>query len=356
MTMRGSITIGDTMIDGDSRPYVIAEISANHGGGLDRALELVSAAADSGADAVKFQHFTPDTITVRSSHPDFIVKGGTLWDSRELFDLYAEAMTPWEWTEELVAACEGQGVDWFSSPFDPTAVDFLDALDVPAFKIASFEIVDLPLIRHAASKGRPLVISTGMASVGEIDAAVMAALDNGAASVALLRCNSGYPAAPEEMDLRAIPVMRDRWGVQIGLSDHSIGATAAITSVALGASIIEKHLTLRRTDGGPDAAFSSEPAEFAAMVEALRESFDSLGVVRFGPSSREQASLLFRRSLRVVRPIEPGERITGDNVRSIRPAGGLAPDRLDSVTGWRVTRRYEIGDPLTEDDLRDPSE
>jgi N-acetylneuraminate synthase len=327
---------------------VIAEISANHRGSLAAAIELVHAAAESGADAVKLQHYTPDTITVRSDHADFVVSGGTLWDGRQLADLYAEAMTPWEWTDDLAAAADEVGITWFSTPFDASAADFLVRYDVPAFKIASFEIVDLPLIRYVAGLGKPVIISTGMATLDEIDAAVVAA---SAAPTAILRCNSGYPALPGEMDLRAIPVMQERWGRPIGLSDHTLGSTAAITAVALGACIIEKHLTLHRSDGGPDGAFSAEPQELAALVTEVRECHSSLGTARFGASEREEASLAFRRSLRAARPIAAGTTLTTDDVRSMRPAGGLAPDDLDLVIGTVARTDLAVGDPVTWSDL-----
>ena len=263
--------IDQRTIDAASPPYLVAEISANHGGVIERAIELIRAAKSAGADAVKFQHYTPDTITVRSAHPDFRVAGGTAWDGRELADLYEDAMTPWEWTGELAAAAGDIGITWFSSPFDPSAVEFLAGFDVPAYKIASFEIVDLPLIRCAARHRKPLIISTGMATLDEIDAAVTAARDAGADDVALLRCNSSYPAPPDEMDLRAIPAMAQRWGFPVGLSDHTVGSTSVVAAVALGVCMIEKHLTLRRSDGGPDAAFSAEPSEFAALVRDVRD-------------------------------------------------------------------------------------
>ena len=339
----------------DESPFVIAEISANHDGSLARAIELIGAAKEAGADAIKLQHYTPETITVRSHHPDFQVTGGTLWDGRQLADLYAEAMTPWEWTGDLVDAARKAGLTWFSSPFDPTAIDFLADFDMPAYKIASFEVVDLPLIRQAASHGKPLVISTGMASLAEIDAAVAAAVEAGAPGVALLRCNSGYPARPDEMDLRAIPVMEQIWQVPVGLSDHTLGSTASVAAVALGACVIEKHLILRRSDGGPDAAFSSEPDEFAELVTAVREAHVSLGTPRFGPSEREQASRAFRRSLRAVQPIRAGEVITQELVRSVRPSGGLMPDDIDSVLGTIADRDLEPGDPITRDVLRPAS-
>lgn len=328
-------------------PYVIAEVSANHNQSLSAALEIIEAAAAAGADAVKFQHYTPETITVRSDLPEFRVKGGTLWDGRQLADLYAEAMTPWEWTAELVAAADRCGIDWLSTPFDPTAVDFLEEHNIATYKIASFEIVDLPLIRYVASKGKPVIISTGMATLEEIDAAVNAAQEGGAPLVSLLRCNSGYPAEPSEMSLSAIPVMRERWGLPVGLSDHTMSSTAAIAAVALGASIIEKHVTLRRADGGPDAAFSLEPDELAQLVHDVREANDAVGEVRFGPSERESASIPFRRSLRAVKPIMAGESITEENVRSIRPAGGLPPEDLPLILGKVAAIDLPAGSAIT---------
>lgn len=345
------LVVDGRTINSTQPPFVIAELSANHRGSLAATLELIHAAHEAGADAVKFQHFTPDTITVRSDHPDFRISGGTLWDGAQLADLYAEAMLPWEWTPELVAEANKLGITWLSSPFDPTAVDFLVALNVPALKIASFEIVDLPLIRYAATQGKPLIISTGMATLAEIDAAIGAALASGAPAVALLRCNSGYPADPREMDLLTIPAMRGVWDLPVGLSDHTVGASAAIASVALGASIIEKHLTLRRSDGGPDAAFSSEPDELRSLVASIREVHAALGTVRFGPSPGEEASLAFRRSLRAVRPISSGEMITAENVRSVRPAGGLAPDQFEAVVGMSSSRAINQGEPIMWSDL-----
>jgi len=330
----------------DAKPIVIAELSANHLGRLDQAFDLIREIAMAGADAVKFQHFKSDSLTVRSERSEFKVHGGTLWDGRQLIDLYEEAMTPWEWTSELVAEAKRCGLSWLSTPFDVTAVDFLEQFDIPAYKIASFEIIDLPLIRYVASKGKPMILSTGMATLGEIDAAVTAAQSSGAASVSLLRCNSAYPAKPEEMDLRAIPVMREIWGLPVGLSDHTLTRTSAIAAVALGASIVEKHVTLRRADGGPDAAFSLEPRELAQLVMDLRETQEALGTARFGPSDSEVPSLAFRRSVRAVKPIAAGELVTAENVRSVRPAGGLAPDELSSILGTRAVEDIEVGAPI----------
>jgi N-acetylneuraminate synthase len=331
-------------------PRVIAEVSANHGGALDSALELVEAISKSGADVVKFQHYTPDTITVRSDHPDFQVRGGTLWDGRQLADLYAEAMTPWEWTEALVETASNCGLDWLSTPFDRSAVDFLEQFNIPAYKVASFELIDTPLIRYVASTGKPVIMSTGMATVEEIDAAVEAAQSGGANDITLLRCNSGYPADPSEMDLSAIPFMRERWGLPVGLSDHTLSSTAAVVAVALGATVIEKHVTLRRSDGGPDAAFSLEPHELQDLVDRVKEASATLGSSRFGPSPREEASIAFRRSLRAVRPIAAGEVITEENVRSIRPAGGLHPALLPDLLGRKAIQAIAVGSPMRWED------
>jgi N-acetylneuraminate synthase len=329
--------------------YVIAELSANHGGSKDRALEVIHAAHEAGADAVKFQHYTAETITVRSDHPDFRVSGGTLWDGRQLADLYAEAMTPWEWTGDLVAEANKLGIDWLSSPFDNSAVDFLEQFNIATYKIASFELVDLPLIRYVASKGKPMIMSTGMSTLDEIDAAVKAAQGAGTPQVSILRCNSTYPAKSSEMDLAAIPTMIQKWGIPVGLSDHTMTSVTAISAVALGATIIEKHITMRRSDGGPDGAFSLEPHEFAAMIRDIREASDALGSARFGPSASEVNSLKFRRSLRAVSSIRAGEVITESNVRSVRPAGGLPPDDFSKISGMKAKRDIAVGEPITTD-------
>lgn len=350
--MEVQCSIGQMELGGGRNPRTIAEVSANHLQSKAAALEIIAAAAEAGADAIKLQHYTPDTITVRSDHPDFQVRGGTLWDGRQLADLYAEAMTPWEWTGDLVAESTRLGMSWLSTPFDESAVDFLEQFDPPAHKIASFEIIDLPLIRYAASKGRPLIISTGMATIGEIDAAVTAAREGGAPGLVLLRCNSGYPADPSEMDLRTIPAMADIWGVPIGLSDHTIGATAAITAVALGACVIEKHLTLRRSDGGPDAEFSAEPHEFAELVQSVRLAHAAAGGVRFGPSEREQASRAFRPSIRAIRDVPAGSVLSSEDVATVRPSGGLDPVHYDSVLGSTAVRDLRTGDPVLWVDVR----
>lgn len=327
--------------------YVIAELSANHGHDLDTAKAIVRAAADAGADAVKLQTYTPDSMTIDASTPPFLIGEGTAWAGRRLHELYAEAATPWEWHEPLLDLATELGLQLFSTPFDVAAVEFLDAYDPPAFKIASFELVDLDLIRAAASRGRPLIVSTGMATEDEIDEAVAAATEAGAPGLVLLRCNSAYPAAPKDMDLRTIEAMAERWRVPIGLSDHTLGTTAATVAVALGAVVVEKHLTLRRSDGGPDAGFSLEPTEFAAMVTAIREAEASLGGVRFGPSPGEEPSLAFRRSLFVVEDVAAGEVFTAANVRSIRPSDGLAPKHLAEVLGRRAAVDVVRGTPVS---------
>lgn len=347
--MTAAIVIGDRPIGPGNPTYVVAELSANHNKDLDRAVAMVRAAAGAGADAVKIQTYTPETMTLDAEQPWFRVGEGTVWTGRSLYDLYEEACTPWEWHARLHEVAEECGVAFFSTPFDGTAADYLDQMDVPVFKIASFEIVDIPLIEMVASKRRPMIISTGMATVGEIDAAVRAAVRGGAGGVALLRCNSSYPAPAREMDLATLPHMAAMWHVPVGLSDHTLGISAAVASVALGASIVEKHLTLSRASGGPDSAFSCEPDEFCALVAAVREAEQVVGSVRYGPTEHERASLAFRRSLFVVRDVRAGEPLTEENVRSIRPANGLSPSALSLVLGRHATRDVERGTPLSWD-------
>lgn len=341
------VRLGDRLVGPGEPVYVIAELSANHGHDLDTAKAIVRAAADAGADAVKLQTYTPDSLTIDADTPPFLIGEGTAWTGRRLHELYAEAATPWEWHAPLLELATELGLQLFSTPFDEAAIDFLDAFDPPAFKIASFELVDLALIRAAAARGRPLILSTGMAVEEEIDEAVTAATDAGASGLVLLRCNSAYPAAPRDMDLRTIAAMAARWQVPIGLSDHTLGTTAATVAVALGAVVVEKHLTLRRADGGPDAGFSLEPNEFAAMVSAIREAEATLGGVRFGPSPGEEPSLAFRRSLFVVEDVVAGEVFTAANVRSIRPGGGLPPKHLGGVLGRHAAADVPRGTPLS---------
>lgn len=329
--------------------YVIAEISANHGQDFDEALRIVRAAKDAGADAVKLQTYTADTLTIASDRPEFRIGKGTIWEGRTLHDLYAEAFTPWEWQPRLKAAAEELGLHCFSSPFDDTAVDFLEGMNVPAYKIASFELVDLPLIERVARTGKPLIMSTGMASVDEIGAAVAAARGAGATQIALLKCTSSYPARFDEMNLATIPDLAARFGVPVGLSDHSPGSTVPVAAVALGACIIEKHIILSRSRGGPDAAFSLEPDEFARMVADVHAAEQALGRVSYESSPHEQASRIFRRSLFAVAPIAEGEEFTRANVRSIRPGHGLPPGDLGKLLGRRAACAIERGTPLSWD-------
>jgi pseudaminic acid synthase len=346
-----AVSIGAHPIGAAHPVYIVAEVSANHGGSLDRALELVASAAACGADAVKLQTYRPESLTIDSDAPPFRIAEGTLWSGRRLYELYEEAQTPWEWHEAIFAAAREVGIDCFSTPFDLPAIEFLERFDPPAYKVASFELIDLALVEAVARRGRTVILSTGMATVDEIDDAVRVAVDAGARGVVLLRCNSAYPAEPGEMDLRTIPDMAARWDVPIGLSDHTRSTSAALAAVSLGAVMLEKHVTMARSDGGPDAPFSLEPAELRALVDAVRETERALGRVRYGPSESETPSLAFRRSLFAVRDIPAGEVLTADSVRSIRPAGGLAPKELGSVLGRRVGRAIARGTPITWDVL-----
>ncbi len=331
----------------DAPPFVIAELSGNHNGSLSRALELIDAAAEAGADAVKLQTYTADTITIDHDGPGFVIEDG-LWAGRTLHDLYSEAFTPFEWHGTLFERARSRGVIAFSSPFDETAVELLERLDAPAFKIASFEAVDLPLIRRAARSGRPVIISTGMTSVAEIGEAVQAAREAGA-PVALLHCVSAYPARYGDANLRAIPRLQADFGCPTGLSDHTLGTAAAVTAVALGACILEKHVTLSRADGGPDAAFSLEPDELHRLVEDCRNAWEALGKDDYRRGEAESANSQFRRSLYVVREVRRGAVLTSKDVRSIRPGFGLAPKRLPEVLGRRALRDLKRGEPLAAD-------
>lgn len=329
--------------------YIIAEISANHNQSYDEAEKLVRLAKEVGADAVKIQTYTADTITLDCEDEPFQVKGGTLWDGTTLHKLYQEAYTPWDWQPRLLAVANSIGIPLFSSPFDHTAVDFLEGMGVPAYKIASFELVDIPLIEKCAATGKPMIMSTGMATWAEIDDAVRAARGAGCTELALLHCNSGYPAPPSEMNLRTIPVLGSAFQVPAGLSDHTLGHTAAVAAVALGACILEKHFTSDRSHPGPDSAFSLEPAEFKALVEAVRECEAALGGVRQNRTAKEESSKVFRRSLFVVEDIASGEQFTEKNLRSIRPAHGLATKFQKEVIGKRASRDIKRGTPLSWD-------
>ena len=328
------IDIGGVNVGDDAPMFIIAELSANHQQDLEVALRTIDAAAKAGADAVKLQTYTADTITFPSDNDCFRVTGGTIWDGRTLYDLYQEAYTPWEWHEDLFSAATNAGLVCFSSPFDPTAVEFLAALDSPAYKIASFEITDVPLIRLAAAKGKPVIISTGIATRDEIEGAVNACHEVGNYDVILLKCTSAYPARFEEMNLKTIPDMRQQFGTLVGLSDHSPGHIGAVASVPLGSCVLEKHLILDRELGGPDAAFSMTPDEFTEMVQTVRAVESTLGEVTYDLPERAKISRSHSRSLFVVENVEVGDPVTSTNVRSIRPADGLPPieiDRLDSA-------------------------
>jgi len=329
--------------------YVIAELSANHDGSQAKARELVRAASATGADAVKLQLYTPDTITIDCRNEHFRIKSGTLWDGKVLHDLYTEAQTPWEWHDDLVALAAESGLHCFASVFDDSSVDFLESAGTPAYKIASFELVDIPLLRRVAATGKPLILSTGMADLDEIEEAVRTVREVGSAPIALLRTNSGYPASPSEIGLGAIERLASTFGVVAGLSDHTLGIAVPVAAVACGAHIIEKHLTLSRDDPGPDSAFSLEPEEFEQMVEAVRTAEQALEPARFGPTQRELASRPFRRSLFVVEDVKAGQRFTLDNVRSIRPAAGLHTRHLEEVLGRTASRDAPRGTPLSWD-------
>jgi len=332
---------------GRGRPvYIVAEISGNHNQSFDEALKLVHAAKESGADAVKLQTYTPDTLTIDSDKKYFRVGGGTLWDGRNLYELYGEAYTPWDWQPKLKEVADDLGLDLFSTPFDHTSVEFLEEMRVPAYKIASFEVVDLPLVRRIAKTGMPIIMSTGMATIAEIEEAVGAIREAGNNQLAMLKCTSAYPAAPEEMNLRTIPHLADAFNVPVGLSDHTLGIAVPLAAVALGACIVEKHFTLSRSIPEPDSAFSLEPHEFKAMVEAIRTVEKALGQVQYGVGENEARSRVFRRSLFVVKDTAAGEIFSEENVRSIRPGHGLAPKYLNDVLGRQAALDIKRGTPL----------
>jgi len=352
--MTPTLKIAGRLIGEGHPTYVIAELSSNHGQRFETAASLVRGAHAAGADAVKLQTYTPDTITLESDAPAFIQGASSLWKGESLHSLYQKAYTPWDWQPRLKAIADGLGMDCFSSPFDATAVDFLVAMDVPAFKIASFELVDLPLIRKVAGTGRPMIMSTGMATEAEIDEAMTAAHGAGATEIALLKCTSAYPSPPESVNLRAIPVMAERWGVPIGLSDHTQGVAVPAAAVAIGASLVEKHVTTSHTDATPDEAFSLDLVEFATMVEAIRTVERAMGRPSIGPTDEEAESRRFRRSLFVVEDVAAGEPFTEQNVRSIRPASGMHTREYEAVLGRRAAAAILRGTPLTAD-LLDPA-
>ena len=344
--MRGEIEINGRRIGAEQPVYIVAEMSANHNQDFEHAARILQAAKDAGADAVKLQTYTPDTLTIDSDGEYFRVDGGTIWDGRNLYDLYGEAYTPWEWQPKLKEIAHSLGLDLFSTPFDHTSVDFLEKMGVPAYKIASFEVVDLPLIQRIAETGKPIIMSTGMATLSEIDDAVKTIQQAGGNQLALLKCTSSYPAPPEEMNLRTISHLSEAFNVATGLSDHTLGIAVPVAAVALGACIVEKHFALSRSIPGPDSAFSLEAQEFKAMVEAVRTTEKALGRVRYGISEAEAKSRVFRRSLFVVKDIAAGETFSEDNVRSIRPSYGLSPKYLNDVLGRQAALDIKRGTPL----------
>jgi len=344
--MNNSIEIRNRKVGEGSPVWIIAELSANHNQDFDQAVQLIKVAKEAGADAIKIQTYTPDTMTIDCDNEYFRIGKGTIWEGRTLYDLYREAHTSWEWQPELKKIASDLGMVLFSTPFDKTAVDFLEKMDVCAYKIASFELVDIPLIQYVAQTGKPIIMSTGMASLAEIDEAVTAAREVDCKEIALLKCTSAYPASPDEMNLRTIPHLAQTFGLPVGLSDHSLRIAAPVAAVALGAHLIEKHLTLSRATQGPDSAFSLEPDEFKAMVEEIRVTEESLGEVNYIATDKEAASRAFRRSLFVLRDMKAGDTFTEHNVRSIRPCHGLHPRFLAEVMGAKASRDISKGTPL----------
>jgi N-acetylneuraminate synthase len=348
--MTSNIAIGHRPIGLNYRPFVIAEMSGNHNQSLERALQIVDAAAQAGVDAIKLQTYTADTMTLDLGAPGFVVGGDdSLWAGRQLYQLYAEAHTPWDWHAPIMKHAAMRGLQCFSTPFDESAVNFLEALDVPAYKIASFENTDIPLIRRVAATGKPLIISTGMASAAELDEAVRAARAAGCKELVLLKCTSTYPATPDDTNILTIPHLRTLFECEVGLSDHTMGLGVAVASVALGATVIEKHFTLRRSDGGVDSAFSLEPEEMHALVVESERAWRALGRVSYGYSDVERQSLAYRRSLYVVRDVKAGEVFTQDNLKPIRPGYGLQPKFYDLALGRAAKMDVKRGTPLSWD-------
>ncbi len=343
-----TVRIGDRNVDENNPPFIIAEMSGNHNRSLDSALQLVDAAADAGADAIKIQTYTADTMTLDIRAPGFVIKDpSSLWYGRSLYDLYQEAHTPWDWHEAIFERAHERGILCFSTPFDDSAVDFLEQLSAPCYKIASFENTCIPLIRRVAATGKPLLLSTGLATAEELELTVAAAKEAGCEQLVLLKCTSSYPALPAHANLKTISEIRERYAVQSGLSDHTLGTTVAIASIALGATVIEKHFTLRREDGGVDSAFSLEPAELCELVESCRVAWQALGEARFGPTESETASLAFRRTLYVVRNVAAGQVLEEADIRAIRPGYGLPPAAFEQVLGRCTVRALKRGEPLS---------
>lgn len=346
--MNRNIMIGPRQVGINQPTYIVAEISANHNQDFEQAVQMIHSAKEAGADAVKLQTYTPDTITIDCDNEYFQIKG-TIWEGRRLYELYGEAYTPWEWQPKLKRIADELSLALFSTPFDHTAVDFLEKMNVPAYKIASCELIDLPLVRRVAQTGKPVILSTGMATLSEIDDAVRTVRGTGNYQIALLKCTSAYPAPPEEMNLRTIPHLSQAFHLPVGLSDHTLGIPVAVAAVTLGACIVEKHFTLSRSIPGPDSAFSLEPHEFKAMVDAIRIAEKATGAVSYEATDHEAISRVFRRSLFVVKDMRAGEVFTKENIRSIRPAQGLHPRYLETVCGRRAVQAIERGTPLSWD-------
>lgn len=344
------IVLGGRKIGAGNPPFIVAEMSGNHNQSLQRALEIVDAAARAGAHALKIQTYTADTMTLDLEDGDFFISDPhSLWQGKSLHQLYQEAYTPWDWHKPIFERCHEHGMLGFSTPFDATAVDFLESLDAPCYKIASFENIDIPLIRKVAATGKPMIISTGMATERELEESVTAARDAGCRDLILLKCTSTYPASPENTNIRTIPDLRERFRCHAGLSDHTLGIGVAVASVALGAVLIEKHFTLRRTDGGVDSTFSLEPEELGLLVSESERAWQALGSVSYGPTAAETESLLFRRSLYVVEDMMEGDTFTVKNLRAIRPGHGLPPKHLDAFLGKKIRKPARRGTPLSWD-------
>ena len=344
------ITIGNRKIGSSEKPFIIAEMSGNHNQSLDRALEIVEAAAKAGAHGLKIQTYTPDIMTLDLNEGEFHISDpDSMWTGKSLYELYGEAYTPWEWHKPIFDRARKLGIIPFSTPFDETAVDFLENLDVPCYKIASFENTDLPLIRRVAATGKPLIISTGMATIAELDETVRAAREAGCNDLVLLKCTSTYPATADNTNILTIPHMRELFDCEVGLSDHAMGVGVSVASIALGATVIEKHFTLNRADGGVDSAFSMEPAEMAQLVAETERAWQALGKITYGTTQSEEKSRIFRRSLYITQDMKAGDVLTRENVRAIRPGHGLPPKYYDVLLGKRVPRAVAKGTPVTWD-------
>jgi N-acetylneuraminate synthase len=344
------VEIAGRKVDDEHPPFIVAEMSGNHNQSLDRAMQIVDAAAKAGAQAIKLQTYTADTMTLDLDSDDFFIGESTsLWQGTSLYKLYNQAYTPWEWHKSIFDRCRELGLIAFSTPFDDTAVDFLESLDVPCYKIASFEVTDLPLIEKVAATGKPMIISTGMATLAELDETVRTARGAGCKDIVLLKCTSTYPATPEDSNLLTIPSMRDLFNCQVGLSDHTLGIGVALAAVALGATVIEKHFTTCRSDGGVDAAFSMEPLEMEALVTESQRAWQSLGRIQYGPSGQEKDSLKYRRSLYIAQDMKQGDTFTSDNLRIIRPGFGLEPKYYKTLLGKSIKRDGAKGTPVSWD-------